>query len=115
MTPAQIVSAIIEVETGGNCDAKGASGEVGCMQYMPRTWELFSQEVYGEVREITPTRERYVAYKMIEKWLDQGLTASQIARKWNQGHPGACKSGTNRFGVQYDSCAYTEKVIAHLQ
>lgn len=84
------------------------------MQFLPSTWRLFSKEVYGEVREMTPTRERYVAYKMIEKWLDQGLSASQIAKRWNQGHTGACKSGVNKYGVQYDSCAYTQKVLAVL-
>lgn len=84
------------------------------MQFMPSTWRLFSQEVYGEVREMTPIRERYVAYKMIEKWLGQGLGARAIAKKWNQGHTGACKSGVNGLGVAYDSCAYTEKVLAQL-
>ena len=38
------------------------------MQYLASTWKLWSTEVYGEVKEMTPTRERYVAYKMIEKW-----------------------------------------------
>lgn len=102
------------METGGNCGAKGASGETGCMQFMPRTWEMFSKEVYGEVREMTPIRERYVAYKMIEKWLEKGLTAHAIALRWNAGGATKCSSGVNGFGVAYDSCAYTEKVLAQL-
>lgn len=81
---------------------------------MPSTWRMFSQEVYGEVREMTPIRERYVAYKMIEKWLAKGLSAQTIAKKWNQGHTGACSSGVNKHGVEYDSCAYTQKVLAKL-
>lgn len=84
------------------------------MQFMPRTWELFSREIYGEVREITPIRERYVAYKMIEKWLDQGLTAHAIALRWNAGGATQCSRGINKHGVEYDSCAYTEKVLAQL-
>lgn len=81
---------------------------------MPRTWEMFSKEVYGEVREQTNVRERYVAYKMIEKWLDQGLSAHAIALRWNAGGATKCSSGVNKYGVEYDSCAYTEKVIALL-
>lgn len=81
---------------------------------MPRTWELFSQEVYGEVREITPVRERYVAYKMIEKWLDQGLSVHSIALRWNSGGATHCSRGINNHGIEYDSCAYTKKVLAQL-
>lgn len=81
---------------------------------MPRTWELFSKEVYGEVREMTPTRERYVSYKIIEGWLAEGLTARDIALRWNAGGARACGQGVNRHGVNYDSCAYTKKVLAQL-
>jgi len=84
------------------------------MQFLPSTWRLFSKEVYGEVKEQTPTRERYVAYKMIEKWLEDGLDARQIALRWNQGHSGACKAGTNKHGVKYDSCSYARQVLAQL-
>ena len=84
------------------------------MQFLPSTWILVSKDIYGEVREQTPTRERYVAYKMIEKWLYQGHNAREIALLWNQGHPGACKSGTNKHGVKYDSCAYARQVLAQL-
>lgn len=85
------------------------------MQYLPSTWRLFSIDVYGEVKEQTPVRERYVAYKMIEKWLGEGYDADDVARIWNQGHAGKCKAGTNKHGVNYDSCAYERQVLAHLQ
>lgn len=81
---------------------------------MPSTWKLFSKEVYGEVREQNPVRERYVAYKMIEKWLNEGYSAGDIARIWNQGHPGKCKAGVNRMGVEFNSCAYERKVLSML-
>lgn len=84
------------------------------MQFMPSTWRLFSLDVYGEVREQTPTRERYVAYKMIERWLQEGLTARGIALRWNQGHEGQCKSGVNKHGVKYDSCSYARQVLAQI-
>lgn len=67
------------------------------------------------MREQTPIRERYVAYKMIEKWLEQGYNAHDIALLWNQGHAGVCGSGTNRHGVRYNSCAYAKQVLAYMQ
>lgn len=84
------------------------------MQFLPSTWILFSKEIYGEVKEQTPTRERYVAYKMIEKWLQEGLDARQVALRWNQGHTGKCRSGVNKHGVRFDSCHYAQQVLAKL-
>lgn len=84
------------------------------MQFLPSTWRLFSNIVYGEVKEMTPERERYVATKIIQSWLDEGLSPAQIALRWNQGHEGQCKAGINKHGVAYDSCAYKNKVLAHL-
>lgn len=109
-----IVDAIKAVETGGHCDARGGSGEAGCWQYMPATWRLYSQEVYGEVKEMTYARERYVTTKMVERWVAEGLTASQIGLRWNAGGARTCSSGINRYGVAYDSCAYVTKVLAYL-
>lgn len=102
------------VESGGNCNARGASGERGCFQYMPSTWRMFSIEVFGEIREQTPIIERYVTTQMIESWMDRGDTASQIALRWNAGGARQCSSGTNSHGVKYDSCAYVYKVLAAL-
>ncbi len=85
------------------------------MQFLSSTWKLWSEDVYGEVREQTPTRERYVAYKKIEKWLEEGKNAEQIAKIWNQGHAGKCSAGTNKHGVKYNSCEYVKQVLAQLQ
>jgi hypothetical protein len=82
---------------------------------MPASWRAHSIEVYGEVREMTPIRERYVATKIIQKWLDQGLDAKAIALRWNAGGAKQCSSGVNRYGVSYDSCAYQQKVLAMLR
>lgn len=83
------------------------------MQYLASTWKLWSTEVYGEVKEMTPTRERYVAYKMIEKWLEQGHNAYDIARIWNGGSP-VDKQGVNKHGVSYNTREYALKVLARL-
>lgn len=109
------MEAITYVESGGNFHARGASGEGGAMQFMPATWRAFSIEVYGEYREKTPTRERYVATKMIERWIEQGMTDAQIALRWNAGGATQCSAGINKHGVAYDSCAYQKKVLAMLQ
>lgn len=63
---------------------------------------------------MTPSRERYVAYKKIEKWLAQGHDAYDIAQLWNTGRAGKCIQGINRHNVPYDSCAYGEKILAVL-
>lgn len=73
---------------------------------------MYSLEVYGEVREMTPDRERYVATKMIEKWVGSGMSVSQIALRWNAGGATRCSSGYNRHGVWYDSCKYQRHVLA---
>ncbi len=86
------------------------------MQILPSTWRLFSQDVYGEVVEQTPQKERYVAYKMIEKWLEQGLSTAQIAATWNSGSPHNWehKKGINKHGVAYNVPEYVKQVLAQL-
>jgi hypothetical protein len=81
---------------------------------MPSTWAHWSQEVFGYIEKQTPINEEYVALHKIQKYLNQGYSEAQISLVWNQGHAGACKSGINRQGVAYDSCAYQRKVLAHL-
>lgn len=107
------MNAIEQVESGGNCQAKGASGEIGSLQYMPTTWALYSTEILGYVAPMNCINGKYVAAKMVAKWLNQGLTPRDIAAKWNQGDHGPCRAGINSKGVQYDSCAYIHKVLAY--
>lgn len=100
---------------GDNCEKKGQSGEKGCWQYMPRTWESFSKKIYGEVREQTNQRERYVTTMIVTKWVkEEGLSASRVALRWNAGGATHCSRGINNHGIEYDSCAYTKKVLAQL-
>jgi hypothetical protein len=81
---------------------------------MKGTWEHWSKQIFGYVEKQTPTNERYVALQKIQHYLDEGYNEAQIARLWNQGNASPCKSGTNKWGVKYDSCAYQEKVLAKL-
>ncbi len=82
---------------------------------MPSTWAAYSTEVYGEIREQTDENAEHVTREMVQRWLDEGYTEREIFLIWNQGHPGACKSGVNRYGVAYDSCAYAEASMKLLE
>lgn len=101
---------------GANCELAGASGEGGCWQYMKSTWDDHVVRVYGEWRpRDSYARERYVVTQIVQQWVDQGFTAAQIALKWNAGERATqCSRGTNRHGVEYDSCQHVHKVLAYL-
>lgn len=106
-----LAKVILMIETGDtlDCSLTGLSGERGCYQFLPSTWNAYSKEVYGDVLPITVEREHFVVVTKIEKWLLQGKTNRDILLIWNQGNSGECSSGINKHGVPYDSCAYAEK------
>jgi len=107
----RIAKAIQKVETGGNHSAIGKSGERGSMQFLPSTWELWSEEVSGRVMPFTPQNEMYVALKMIDTWIEVGLSDRQILWKWNSGRHDKCIEGVNKHGVNYSSCDYAQVVL----
>jgi hypothetical protein len=103
----------MSVETGGECDVRGKSGEVGCLQFLPSTWKMYSTNVLGYVAPMTKVNELYVASVMIQSWLYEGLTDEQVAVRWNSGgirH----KKGVNKYGVAYDTYAYAKKVLSKI-
>ena len=81
---------------------------------MPGTWVYHSELVFGRYVPISENRERLVVLTLFQNWLNQGMSESQIALKWNAGNATRCSSGINRHGVAYDSCAYQQKVLAML-
>lgn len=81
---------------------------------MPETWAGWSKNVLGYIAPITPVNERYVALHKIQHHINQGYSDAQIALIWNQGNAGPCKAGTNKLGVEYNSCAYQSKLLALL-
>jgi hypothetical protein len=109
-----LAESIREVETRGNCEARGTSGERGCFQFMPGTWKMWSKDVLGYVGVMTDNTEYYVVLRKIQGWIDAGYSDAQIARMWNQGHVGQCSAGVNKYGARYDSCAYMRLVLANL-
>jgi hypothetical protein len=102
------------VESGGNFNARGASGENGRMQFMPATWKMWSKDIAGKVLPFTEGNEYYVAVMKIDGWLKTGYSEADITLIWNQGHAGPCRAGVNRHNVPFDSCAYQRAVLARL-
>jgi hypothetical protein len=63
---------------------------------------------------LTPDNETYVMKQKVLKWIDEGKTASEMASIHNSGQPNAYKEnhkGTNKYGVKYDTPAYTSGVL----
>ncbi len=107
----KIAMAIKQVESGGNYQATGASGEYGAYQFMPATWNQWASKYLGNPNApMTQMNQDIVAQKKIDELLKQGYTAKQIALIWNGGTP-VVKKGVNKYGVRYDSGAYSNKVI----
>lgn len=103
--------AIEEKETGGNRNAKGLSGEIGSLQFMPSTFKSLSIKYFGEALEPTPINQDLVAVKYLQELVAQGLTDYEIALNWNAGC--TCeRKGINQYGVPYDSGAYANNVVA---
>lgn len=108
--------AIIETKGNPNCsNAVGLSGEKGCHQFLPSTWVAYSKKVFGYEVEQTDKNAKIVIESMVNSWLDKGFTPRQIFLIWNQGNPGQCKAGINKFGVSYDSCAYADYGVVLLE
>lgn len=123
-TADDIANAIKTVESSGNYNAKGGSGENGAYQFMPSTWASWSKDYAAQVlgksvgnMAMTPENQDAVARWKIQSWLDQGLNAEQIAAKWNSGSETGweTKIGTNSKGVAYNVPAYVNKVTGALK
>jgi hypothetical protein len=117
----RIASAIKQVESGGDYNAKGASGESGAYQFMPGTWAQYSKEykdATGDDASLqTPGNEDKVATWKINQWLGQGYKADQIAALWNWTAGGGSylgHVGVNDSGVAYNTPAYVGKVMSAL-
>lgn len=109
-----IANAIKKVESSGNYNAKGGSGEFGAYQFMPNTWKQWAGEFLGNPNaQPTPQNQDKVANAKITQLLNQGYNPEQIALIWNGGTP-TRKKGVNKFGVKYDSGAYADKVLSQL-
>lgn len=109
-----IAEAIKQVESGGNYNAKGGSGEGGAYQFMPTTWKSWAGKYLGNANApMSQENQDKVATARIQDWLNEGKTPAEIALLWNSGKTTPVK-GVNRYGVAYDSGAYRDKVLGAL-
>ncbi len=100
------------METKGNCNIKGKSGEISCSQYMPKTWQLYSKQVLGYVAPVNYTNDVYISSKKIQTWLNRGYNIKTVLLFWNAGENAKkCNRGTNSKGVKYNSCEYVKRGI----
>lgn len=98
------------VESKGNFNARGASGEKGRTQLMPGRFEQISKEILGEVVPFNPLNEEYVVTKYIQKRLNAGVTPQRFALEWNAGGAAkVCSRGINSLNVAYDSCDHNRR------
>lgn len=116
-----LTKAIRQHESGGDFTIKGKSGESGAYQFTAPTWKSYAKEILGdENAEMTPQNQNKVAYTKVKQWKDSGKNVGQIASMWNagEGRPNAYKenySGTNKYGVHYDTPAYAKAVAEYYQ
>jgi hypothetical protein len=112
----KLMQALREHESGGNYEAKGASGEYGAFQFMPATWKNLSKKYLGqENAEMTKANQNQVAYKYIFDLKNQGYTPAQVASIWNSGSPDwEGKVGVNKAGVKYDTPSYVRNVLGKI-
>jgi len=91
-TAQDIANAMKAVESGGDYNVKGTSGENGAYQFMPDTWAAWSSAYANEVLKkstkglsMTPENQDAVAIWKVQKLLDAGYSAQDIAAIWNSG------------------------------
>lgn len=103
----------MQVESGGDFNAKGKSGESGVAQWTPDTWKAQAKSILGdENAQMTPENQKAVLYVSLKKDKDAGLSLGQSAAKWNSGSPDGWenKVGTNKYGVAYNVPQYVKKI-----
>ncbi len=116
-----LTKAIRQVESNGNFQAQGKSGEYGAYQFMPQTWDALSKKfgVNAPLQTATPEQQNEVAYKQVKELKDQGYNVGQIASLWNSGNPNSYldpnAKGVNQYGASYDVPAYAQKVALAYQ
>lgn len=109
-----LAKATRDVESQGNYNAKGKSGEHGAYQWMPGNFENDAKKYGLDPLDFSPVNQDKVAYQSMLADKKSGLTPEQIASKWNSGDPNAYTkphTGTNAQGVSYDTPGYVKKVV----
>lgn len=97
----------------GQCDKKGLSGEIGCLQYMPGTWEGHSKKYLGYVARPSLINQRYATAYKVQDLIDEGKSDYQIGLIYNGGEIKE-KKGVNKWGVKYDSGKYARTLVQNI-
>lgn len=121
-----IAKAIAYQENGGKLGAPkaGKTGELKSIyQFTPGTWKVYAKEVLGDPNApLTADNETQVVVHKVQKWIDKGYNAKQIASMWNAGEDdpdawsgkfsnGNPSKGVNqKYGVPFDVPKYAEGV-----
>lgn len=129
-----ITKALGYTENGGKPDINhskaGKTGEMkSIFQFEPKTWDHYSQQVFGKKVPLTADNETYVAHQKVSDWVKEdqakGVPADQIplrvASRWNAGpgepdaytgkfSDGSPSKGVNKqYGVSFSVPDYAEK------
>lgn len=112
------------VESGGNFQAQGKSGEYGAYQFTEPTWNSAAKKfgVNVPLKNATPEQQNEVAYKVASQWKQEhpDWNIGNFASAWNAGEGNADAyqknhAGVNEFGVKYNTPAYAQKVAEEYQ
>lgn len=108
-TVQKTVKTIKHIETKNNtkCIKRGASGEIGCYQFLPSTYNNLSKKHFKEVKGFTlEVEQKLVELEVIDLIEKKKLTPDKVFLYWNSGQYKRCSKGVNKYGVRYDSCTY---------
>ena len=106
----------IETKNDTKCTKRGESGEIGCYQFLPSTYNSLSKKHFKEVKGFTLENEqKLVELEVIDLIEKKKLTPDKVFLYWNSGQYKRCSRGINKYNVPYDSCAYVDKAMTYFK
>ena len=116
-----LARAIRKRESEGNYHAIGDNGtSKGAYQWQEGTWQAHAKEAGVDPNDFSPKNQDNVAYAIIKKRIDSGMSLPEIAAEWNSGTSTGWenKRGTtiiNGKPIKYDVPAYVNDVNNYYQ
>jgi hypothetical protein len=106
----RILKTLREVESNGNYQARGKSGEYGAYQFRKSTWNYWCNKTIGyEIDIKIPSNQDVIAGQKVRYLIDKGYNVNEIASFWNSGKIAYQSKGVNRYGVRYNVSNYVMK------
>lgn len=112
------VKTIKHIETKGDtkCTKRGASGEIGCFQFLPATYKNLSKKHFGQVKGFSlEVEQQLVKLEVIDLIEKKKLTPDKVFLYWNSGQYKRCSKGINKHNVPYDSCRYVADAMKYFR